>query len=87
VLGSVGVAGVASFATFGLLGFTKHAQLRGSCAPDCTDAQKSPIVTDYAIGDLSLAVAVVTLGIATWVVLTRPTVTVGLGGAGLRGEF
>jgi hypothetical protein len=70
----VGTVGAGAFATFGYLGWRKHAQLRDSCAPGCSDAQKAPIVTDYAIGDVSLAVAVVSFGVAAVLVLTRPRV-------------
>jgi hypothetical protein len=72
VFGAIGVAALGSFATFGLLGFEKHASLRESCAPRCTSAEEAPVRVDYAIGDVSLAVSIVSLGVATWLFLTRP---------------
>jgi len=99
VVGGVGIAALASFVTFDTMGFVKHGDLRSSCAPSCKDAQVSPIRTDYLVGDTSLGVSIVALGVATWLVLTRPTVPVSgasgaayapwltPGGGGLRVTF
>src|SRR5262249_6729990 len=56
IFGALGVATLGAFATFGLLGFEKHASLRHSCAPRCTSDDEAPIRLDYAIGDVSLGV-------------------------------
>jgi hypothetical protein len=100
VLGGVGVAGLGVFATFAYLGHRQHDELRSSCAPHCSDTEKTPAVTDYAIGDITLGVSVVSLGIATWLTLTRPHATseprsarpdvallIGPTGGGLSGVF
>jgi hypothetical protein len=72
VFGAVGVAALGSFATFGLLGFEKHGSLSESCAPRCTSDQEAPIRVYYVVGDVSLGVSLVSLGIATWLFFTRP---------------
>jgi hypothetical protein len=72
VFGAIGVAALGSFATFGVLGYEKHASLKGSCAPRCTSDQTSPVRVEYAIGDVSLGVSLVSFGIASWLFFTRP---------------
>jgi hypothetical protein len=72
VLGGLGVLGLGSFITFGIVGFEKHSALRNSCAPRCTDDSIRPVHIDYAIGDISLAVSVASFGVATYLLATRP---------------
>ncbi len=76
VLGGVGVAGLTSFATFGTLGLVQRGG--AECAQDAgADVFKScqdSAFTKFRIADISLGVAVVGLGAATWLYLERPTV-------------
>jgi hypothetical protein len=62
VVGGVGVAG---YATFGLLALGQKSSLDKSCAPNCTDAEVSPVRTKVAIADASIAVGAAGLGLAT----------------------
>jgi hypothetical protein len=81
VFAGLGVVGLAGFATFGLLGNAKKGDLddarcKPTCAADDVDAAKR----DYLIADIALGVSVVSLGIATVLVLTRgeqPVTTTG----------
>jgi hypothetical protein len=75
-LGGLGVVGLSSFATFDALGWATHNSLRHTCLPFCSDDQVRPVRIEYAIGDVSLAVSVLSLGVATWLFLSRPTVRV-----------
>lgn len=76
VLGGVGVAGLASFATFGTLGLVQRGSSDCSqSAPHGTfDSCQNGAFTKFRIADISLGVAVVGLGAATWLYLKRPTV-------------
>jgi hypothetical protein len=69
VLGGVGVAALGSFALFGILG-----KVEQGCAPNCTADQVGTMRRDYAIADVSLGIAVLSLGAATVLYLTRPSV-------------
>jgi hypothetical protein len=87
-LGGLGVVGLASFATFDALGWATHNSLRHSCGPFCSDDQARPVRIEYGIGDVSLAVSVLSLGVATWLFLARPTVRAASLPAGLAiGSF
>ena len=66
-----GIAGIASFAAFGAWGLAERAA--GQCATGCSQAQESSALTKFRIGDVSLGVGVVALGLATWMYLTRRT--------------
>lgn len=69
VLGGVGLAALGSFAVFGVLG-----KVEQGCAPNCTADQVGSMRRHYAIADVSLGVAALSLGAATVVYLTRPSV-------------
>lgn len=71
VAGGVAVAGVASFAFFALHGKGTEHDLQRSCSPHCTDSDVRPVKTDYLVGDISLAVALVATAAA--VVLALPS--------------
>ncbi len=64
-LAAVGAVGLASFATFGVLGLSERSSLKDSCANACTDAQVSTLKTRFIVADVSLAVGIVGLGVAT----------------------
>jgi hypothetical protein len=72
IAGGVGAAALVSFGTFGTIGVVS----RGSnhCDTGCSASQKSGVDTDFLIADVSLAVGVVALGLATWFYLSRETV-------------
>jgi hypothetical protein len=57
----VGVAGLASFAAFAVVGRSKQTDLERSCQPRCTDSDLAPMKTAYLIGDISAGVAVAAL--------------------------
>lgn len=55
--GGLAVVGLASFAVLGRQGRSEEADLRASCAPNCTSAQKQSVAQKYLWADVSLAVA------------------------------
>jgi hypothetical protein len=69
VLGGVSLVGLGAFTVFALRGKDTE-----GCAPGCTRDQVDSLRRDYLIGDISLGVAAVSLGVATVLFLTRPTV-------------
>lgn len=71
VLGSVGVVALGSFGYFGLTALSDKKELEEDCAPGCTQDQKKSVDTKLLIADISLGVAVVSLGAATWIFLAN----------------
>lgn len=57
VFGGLAVVGLGGFAAFGLQGRGEESDLRSSCAPNCTAAQKRSVAQKYMLADVSLAVA------------------------------
>lgn len=55
--GGLAVVGLAGFAILGLQGSSEESDLRASCAPNCTSAQKRAVAQKYLWADVSLAVA------------------------------
>lgn len=72
VFGGLGVAALASFGTFGALGVSERST--DHCDTACPSAQKSDVDTKFLIADVSLGVGVVSLAVATWLFLSRPSV-------------
>ncbi len=72
VAGGVGAAALVTFGAFGTIGVVS----RGGdhCDSGCSASQKSGVDTDFLIADVSLAVSIVALGVATWSDLSRETV-------------
>jgi len=70
-LGGLGVAGIGTFAYFGLAGKAEENSLRGKsgCAPKCTSAQLEPVETKFLVANVSLGVGVVALAAAAVVAL------------------
>lgn len=68
----VGVAGLGSFAFFGLSGQKEYKDLEEECSPDCTDADVEGVRTKRLIADVSLGVGVVSLGVATYLFVSPP---------------
>ena len=69
VLGAVAVVGLGSFGYFSLTGKSKQSDLEGSCAPRCSDSDYDDMQRNFVIADVSLGVALVAGGLATWLVL------------------
>jgi hypothetical protein len=61
VLLGVGAAGVAGFATFGLLGVKAKHDLEQTCSPRCADGPIDAVHTKFVLADASLAVGVLAL--------------------------
>lgn len=76
VLGGVGVLGAISFGAFALSGRAREDELSSSCRPNCSESEIAGVRSRYAVADVSLGVAVVAFGAATWVVLSSPRVPV-----------
>lgn len=55
--GGLAVVGLASFVILGRSGKSEEADLRASCAPNCTTSQKQSVAAKYLWADVSLAVA------------------------------
>jgi len=72
VLGAVGVVALGSFVSFGVSGYTRANDLAARCAPRCTESEARSVHTRYAIADVSLGIAVVSLGAALWLFLSAP---------------
>jgi hypothetical protein len=100
VLGGVGVLALASTAYFWIAGRSEFSSLQSSCAPSCDPSRADPIRTKLIVGDVSLGVAVASLGVAAWLTIaqarhgmTAPAAAVGVeplpGGAlaGIRARF
>jgi hypothetical protein len=74
IAGGVGVVGIASFATFALLGKTAQNDLE-ACKGRCAEADVKSVKTKYAIADISLAVGAAGLITAGVLYFLRPTAT------------
>jgi hypothetical protein len=72
VLAGVGVAGIATFAALGTIGTNQINALSGTCSPNCTSDQVSPIKTDYVVADIGLGVGSAALAGALIWYLLRP---------------
>jgi hypothetical protein len=72
-LGAVGVVALGSFAFFGLTGRSEYDDLQ-RCKPNCKPEDVDSTRTKLLVADVSLGVSVVSLGIAAYMVLTRPSV-------------
>lgn len=71
VLGGVGVVALGSFGYFGLTAVNERDDLKKDCAPDCSEDQKDSVDRKLLFADISLGVAVVSLGAATWIFLAN----------------
>lgn len=69
VLGGLGVAGLATFAVFGLLGLSDAEHLRDTCAPGCNPPDVDAARTKLIAADVGLGVGVVALAAAAWLAI------------------
>lgn len=67
----VSAAALGSFAYFGITGNAKVHELRGQCAPACSDDDLSPARASHLVADISLGVALVGAAVGTWLVVRR----------------
>jgi hypothetical protein len=70
--GAVGVAGLATFGTFAVLGILERAS--DHCNTGCTSSENDSVLVKFHAADISLVVGVVGLTAATLLYLSRPTV-------------
>jgi len=73
ILGGVSVVAFGSFAYFGLTGRAEASDRRTTCGPNCPQSDLDSIRRKLLIADISLGVGVVSFGVATVLVLTRPS--------------
>ena len=72
VASGVGAAALASWGVFAVIGHGKQSTLT-ECSPNCPDSSRADydaMSTDYLIADISLGVAAVSAGVATWLFLS-----------------
>jgi serine/threonine protein kinase len=74
IVGGIGVVALGSFAVFGLGGKSDVSTLEKECKPNCAQSDVDSARTKLIIADISLGVGVVALGVATYMILTRPKV-------------
>ena len=70
-LAGLGVLGGAGFALFGIQGNSQKGDLERTCSPHCQSSQVDSVRTKYLLADTCLAVGLVSLGVATYLFLTR----------------
>lgn len=75
VLGGVAVAGFVSFAYLGLAGTGRLDSLRSSCIHSCNPSDVDSARSEILLGDILGYVGLAAAGLATWLYLTRPSVT------------
>ena len=71
VFAGTAVVGAGVFAVFALSGKSKESSLSSSCKPNCTSSDVSSLKTTFLVGDIGLAVGIVSLGLATTTFLLR----------------
>jgi hypothetical protein len=75
VIGGVGLVAAGSFAYFGIEGRSQASTLAQGCGAtkSCTDAQVDPVHSELVAADVSLGIAIVSLGAATWLFFSHPS--------------
>ena len=73
-LGGVSVLAAGGFAYAGLSGLSGKDDLQG-CKPDCASAEISAVRTKFVVADVLLGVSIASLAAATYLYLTRGTIT------------
>ena len=75
VVGGIGVVALGSFAIFGLGGKSDVSDLENeNCKPHCSQDRVDKARTKLIIADISLGISIVALGVATYMILTRPKI-------------
>lgn len=75
ILGGIGVVALGSFAFFGLSGKSDVSDLEAeNCKPHCSQDRVDKARSKLIIADVSLGIGIVSLGVATILILTRPKV-------------
>ena len=74
VVGGIGVIALGSFAVFGLGGKSDVSHLEDTCKPHCAESDVDKARTKLIIADISLGVGIVALGVATYLLVTRPKI-------------
>jgi hypothetical protein len=74
IVGGVGVLALGSFAIFGLGGKSDVSDLEKNCKPHCAQSDVDAAKQKLLIADISLGVGIVALGVATYLVITRPKI-------------
>jgi hypothetical protein len=67
----VGVLGVAGFAVFAILGNSQQGDLERTCSPYCRSSQVDAVKTQYLVADTCLGVGLVSLGVATYLLVAN----------------
>jgi hypothetical protein len=83
IVGVIGAAGIGSFFFFHLSAKSDIDDLRARCAPRCAESEVSDVNTKIIIADISLGAGVVALGIATYLIIARPSAPKNAGQAGV----
>jgi hypothetical protein len=74
VLGGVGLVGLATFGIFATIGKVDEQKLRDQgCSPNCSKDDTDAIKRKYLVGDIGLAVGVVSLAVAAYLYFSRPS--------------
>lgn len=74
VVGGIGVLALGSFAIFGLSGKSDVSDLEKTCKPTCKESDVDSARTKLIVADISLGVGIVALGVATYLIITRPKI-------------
>jgi hypothetical protein len=72
ITGGLAVVALGSFAYFGISGRSRAQDLRSTCAPFCSAADRDGVRTTYLIADISLIAAVVLGGVGVWTLVSTP---------------
>jgi hypothetical protein len=72
VLGGVGLASFATFAVLGLDGTSKLDSMRSSCGHVCSPSDVTSARNEILVGDIVGMVGLAATGVAAWLWFTRP---------------
>lgn len=71
ITGGLSLAAFGSFAAFGVRGRVLASDLRDTCAPACSESDRSTVHTSYVIADISLIAAVILGGVSVYTYLSN----------------
>ncbi len=74
-LGGVAAVGLGSFAYFGSKGRAQYTELL-ACRGHCSQASVDSVRQKFLLADVSLGLSIVAIGIATYLVVSRPNISV-----------